>query len=75
LDVLDDGETLNITITVSVAKKAPENTLNPASLAYWFEHVRKGKPVPYISHLISVSALVWEDAGSEDQAIAALRPA
>jgi (p)ppGpp synthase/HD superfamily hydrolase len=33
---------------------------------------RKGKPVPYISHLISVSALVWEDGGSEDQAIAAL---
>jgi (p)ppGpp synthase/HD superfamily hydrolase len=33
---------------------------------------RKGKEVPYISHLISVSALVWEDGGSEDQAIAAL---
>lgn len=33
---------------------------------------RKGKPVPYISHLISVSALVWEDGGSEEQAIAAL---
>ena len=33
---------------------------------------RKGKPVPYISHLISVSALVCEDGGSEDQAIAAL---
>lgn len=33
---------------------------------------RKGKPIPYISHLISVSALVWEDGGSEDQAIAAL---
>ena len=33
---------------------------------------RKGKQVPYISHLISVSALVWEDGGSEDQAIAAL---
>ena len=33
---------------------------------------RKGKPVPYISHLISVSALVWEDGGDEDQAIAAL---
>jgi len=33
---------------------------------------RKGKPVPYISHLISVSALVWEDGGTEDQAIAAL---
>ena len=34
--------------------------------------LRKGKPVPYISHLISVSAMVWEDGGSEDQAIAAL---
>jgi (p)ppGpp synthase/HD superfamily hydrolase len=33
---------------------------------------RKGKPVPYISHLISVSALVWEDGGTEDQAIAGL---
>ena len=32
----------------------------------------KGKQVPYISHLISVSALVWEDGGNEDQAIAAL---
>ena len=36
------------------------------------EQRRKGKQVPYISHLISVSALVWEDGGSEDQAIAAL---
>ncbi|MEB3159413.1 MAG: HD domain-containing protein [Synechococcus sp.] len=33
---------------------------------------RKGKQVPYIAHLISVSALVWEDGGSEDQAVAAL---
>ncbi|MCS5693619.1 HD domain-containing protein [Cyanobium sp. FGCU-6] len=33
---------------------------------------RKGKAVPYIAHLITVSALVWEDGGSEDQAIAAL---
>jgi (p)ppGpp synthase/HD superfamily hydrolase len=24
---------------------------------------RKGKPVPYISHLIAVSSLVWEDGG------------
>lgn len=36
------------------------------------DQFRKGKPVPYISHLISVSALVWEDGGTEDQAIAAL---
>jgi (p)ppGpp synthase/HD superfamily hydrolase len=36
------------------------------------EQRRKGKAVPYISHLIAVSALVWEDGGTEDQAIAAL---
>jgi len=33
---------------------------------------RNGKPVPYISHLIAVSGLVWEDGGTEDQAIAGL---
>jgi (p)ppGpp synthase/HD superfamily hydrolase len=33
---------------------------------------RKGKPVPYIAHLIAVSGLVWEDGGTEDQAIAGL---
>jgi (p)ppGpp synthase/HD superfamily hydrolase len=33
---------------------------------------RKGKPVPYISHLIAVSGLVGEDGGTEDQAIAGL---
>ena len=36
------------------------------------DQCRKGKQVPYISHLISVSALVWEDGGTEEQAIAAL---
>lgn len=34
--------------------------------------VRKGSGVPYIAHLLSVSALVLEHGGSEDQAIAAL---
>jgi (p)ppGpp synthase/HD superfamily hydrolase len=33
---------------------------------------RKGSTVPYISHLISVAALVLEDGGDEDAAIAAL---
>jgi (p)ppGpp synthase/HD superfamily hydrolase len=28
---------------------------------------RKGKPVPYISHLIAVSALIWEDCGQTAQ--------
>jgi (p)ppGpp synthase/HD superfamily hydrolase len=34
--------------------------------------LRKGSRVPYMSHLMSVSALVLEHGGSEDQAIAAL---
>jgi len=34
--------------------------------------VRKGSDVPYISHLLGVTALVIEDGGDEDQAIAAL---
>jgi (p)ppGpp synthase/HD superfamily hydrolase len=33
---------------------------------------RKGTSIPYISHLMIVSALVIEDGGSEDQAIGAL---
>ena len=33
---------------------------------------RKGKSTPYIAHLLSVSALVLEDGGDEDEAIAAL---
>ena len=33
---------------------------------------RKGTSVPYISHLMSVAALVLEHGGNEDQAIAAL---
>lgn len=34
--------------------------------------LRKGSHVPYISHLLGVTALVLEDGGDEDQAIAAL---
>ncbi len=34
--------------------------------------VRKGGTIPYISHLMSVSALVLEAGGNEDEAIAAL---
>lgn len=34
--------------------------------------LRKGSQVPYIAHLLGVTALVLEDGGSEDQAIAAL---
>jgi hypothetical protein len=33
---------------------------------------RKGSSTPYVSHLLAVSALVWEAGGDEDQAIAGL---
>ena len=33
---------------------------------------RKGADIPYVSHLMAVSSLVFEDGGSEDEAIAAL---
>jgi hypothetical protein len=35
-------------------------------------HTPKRTPVPYISHLMAVTALVIEHGGDEDQAIAAL---
>lgn len=35
-------------------------------------HARKATSVPYLSHLMSVAALVLEDGGDEDEAIAAL---
>lgn len=35
-------------------------------------HTRKHTSVPYLSHLMSVAALVIEDGGGEDEAIAAL---
>ncbi|MBI2970772.1 MAG: HD domain-containing protein, partial [Gammaproteobacteria bacterium] len=34
--------------------------------------VRKGTAVPYLSHLLSVCALVLKHGGNEDEAIAAL---
>ncbi len=36
------------------------------------KQLRKGTNVPYITHLLSAAALVLEDGGDEDQAIAAL---
>ena len=36
------------------------------------DQTRKGTPIPYISHLMTVAALVVEHGGNEDQAIAGL---
>ena len=52
-----------------------QERLNEA-MAYALElhgtQVRKATSIPYISHLLSVCALVLEDGGTEDEAIAAL---
>jgi (p)ppGpp synthase/HD superfamily hydrolase len=36
------------------------------------KQTRKGSDTPFIAHLLSVSALILEDGGSEDEAIAGL---
>src|SRR6266480_7081738 len=36
------------------------------------KQLRKGTTIPYIAHLLAVTALVLENGGSEDEAIAAL---
>lgn len=57
----------------------PNPILGPRSVeafAYASElhagQARKGTAIPYLSHLMSVCALVLEDGGTEDEAIAAL---
>lgn len=58
---------------------SPDPALSPRysdALQFCFEiHVRqrrKGGEVPYVSHLLAVSALVMEQGGNEDEAIGAL---
>src|SRR5512135_950100 len=36
------------------------------------DQTRKGTTIPYISHLLAVTAIVIENGGTEDEAIAAL---
>jgi (p)ppGpp synthase/HD superfamily hydrolase len=54
----------------------PLSTRYDDALAYASRHhreqLRKGSRVPYLTHLMSVSALVLEHGGGEDQAIAGL---
>lgn len=71
---LFNGNQTGISMTNS-----PSRSLSPRygeALAFAHEthlgHVRKGTGIPYVSHLMSVSALVLEHGGDEDLAIAAL---
>jgi len=64
---------------VSALPPAEPVALGPrfsAALAYTADlhrrQVRKGTAIPYLAHLLSVAALVLEDGGDEDLAIAAL---
>ncbi len=58
---------------------SPQDTLTDrfqSALMYAFDlhenQVRKNKDIPYFAHLMSVTALVLESGGDEDEAIAAL---
>lgn len=42
------------------------------ALAVHGAQVRKGGPVPYVSHLFAVASIVIEDGGDEDQVVGAL---
>jgi (p)ppGpp synthase/HD superfamily hydrolase len=42
------------------------------AMSYHGDQVREGTKIPYLSHLLGVCALVLEDGGDEDQAVAAL---
>ena len=48
-----------------------ENAFQYAAIAHAGQ-VRKGTPIPYLSHLMAVASLVLEHGGDEDEAIAAL---
>ncbi len=67
------------TLTIDSRKAlgaGPLSTRYDEALQFAAEHhrtqCRKGSQVPYLSHLMSVSALVLEHGGSENQAIAGL---
>ena len=62
-----------------MTKPARSSVLGPRfreALGYAAElhatQVRKGTHIPYVAHLLSVAALVLEDGGDEDEAIAGL---
>ncbi len=48
-----------------------EQALNYACIVH-AGHLRKGTPIPYVAHLLSVASLALEHGGDEDTAIAAL---
>ena len=71
------GDALEAEPTQSRPSKASALSLRfDAALVYASDlhrdHVRKGGTIPYVSHLLAVTAIVLEHGGDEDEAIAAL---
>lgn len=54
-----------------MVRKLYRDALELASVLHK-DHYRKGSSIPYLSHLLGVSALILKSGGSEDQAIAGL---
>ena len=66
----DEGNRLEMLEPYALTERFDEALLFTAKLHRL--QPRKGTHVPYLSHLLAVAALVIEDRGSEDEAIAAL---
>jgi (p)ppGpp synthase/HD superfamily hydrolase len=58
-------------MTSTVLTQRYEDALCYANVAHGAQ-LRKGTSIPYLSHLLAVSAIVLEHGGNEDEAIAAL---
>src|SRR4051794_37629048 len=63
-------------MTTSLTRASPPGPRFDAAFLFARElhagQKRKGTEIPYLAHLLAVSALVLEDGGDEDEAIAAL---
>lgn len=66
----------NLKSQIEMTEKPKLSTRFEQALVYATQlhanQLRKGSDIPYVSHLLSVAALVLEDGGDEDEAIAAL---
>src|SRR4051812_22222776 len=69
--------TLQVEVAMAVTNESPLLTARFDDALVYASHLhrrqlRKGTSVPYVAHLLGVAALVLEDGGDEDEAIAAL---
>src|SRR5581483_11248115 len=76
LDALRDRERIERAADALAAPETPLGERLSRALAWAVERhgeqVRKGTAIPYVAHLMGVCALVLEDDGTPDEAVAAL---